>query len=165
MQGAVAQAEMLYRQGYDAWRWGDDGLRRAADRLFALARRTGDQDWHAAADDGWIPWLLNARYGTRFPTRMPALPGKGMGFTDWTAPIQRDAPLGGAALPVAPVKAPRPPASRVERTTGTVSAIFVVGVAAVAVGLLVGVLRKRTAARRAAPRGDAERRRSRFARR
>jgi Alginate lyase len=145
MQGAVAQAEMLYRQGYDAWRWGDDGLRRAAGYLVALGQRTGEEDWHAAEDDGWIPWLLNARYGTRFPTRMPALPGKGMGFTDWTAPIQRDARPRGAALPVAPVKAPTRPASRAERATGSVLAILVVGVGALALGLLVVVLRGRTA--------------------
>jgi hypothetical protein len=85
MQGAVVQAEMLSRQGYDAWSWGHQALRRAAGFLFALHRRYGDEDWGAPRGDAWIPWLLNARYGTKFPTVLPAEPGKGMGFTDWSA--------------------------------------------------------------------------------
>ncbi|HKR98412.1 MAG TPA: hypothetical protein VJU79_02750, partial [Candidatus Dormibacteraeota bacterium] len=36
MQGAAEQAELLSRQGYDAWNWGDQALRRAAAFLFAL---------------------------------------------------------------------------------------------------------------------------------
>jgi hypothetical protein len=116
MQGAVAQAEMLYRQGYDSWHWGDDALRRAAAYLFALARRTGQEDWNAPAGHGWIPWLLNARYGTSFPARSPAAPGKGMGFTDWTAPVQRGDSANGAGLAVAPVDAVKPPPSQIQRT-------------------------------------------------
>ncbi len=85
MQGAVVQAELLSRQGYDAWNWGHQALRRAAAFLFDLHRRYGAQEWGAPAGDAWIPWLLNARYGTHLPTTAPAPPGKGMGFTDWTA--------------------------------------------------------------------------------
>jgi alginate lyase len=85
MQGAVVQAELLSRQGYDAWNWGDQALRRAATFLFDLHSRYGEKDWAAPAGDAWIPWLLNARYGTHFPAETPADPGKGMGFTDWTA--------------------------------------------------------------------------------
>jgi hypothetical protein len=85
MQGAVVQAELLSRQGYDAWDWGDEALRRAATFLFALHDRYGDEDWGAPRGDSWIPWLLNARYGTHFPTVLPARAGKGMGYTDWSA--------------------------------------------------------------------------------
>ena len=85
LQGAVVQAELLSRQGFDAWNWGDQALRRAATFLFDLHRRYGDEKWAAPGGDAWIPWLLNARYGTRFPVTSPASPGKGMGFTDWTA--------------------------------------------------------------------------------
>src|SRR5437763_7701617 len=85
LQGAVVQAELLSRQGFDAWNWGDQALRRAATFLFDLHRRYGEQEWGAPGGDAWIPWLLNARYGTRFPVTSPASPGKGMGFTDWTA--------------------------------------------------------------------------------
>jgi hypothetical protein len=81
----VVQAELLSRQGYDAWNWGDQALRRAATFLFKLHSRYGASDWGAPAGHAWVPWLLNARYGTQFPVRSPAQPGKGMGFTDWTA--------------------------------------------------------------------------------
>jgi hypothetical protein len=116
MQGAVVQAELLSRQGFDAWNWGHQALRRAATFLFDLHRRYGAEDWGAPAGDAWIPWLLNARYGTRFPTTLPASPGKGMGFTDWTA--AQPCAGGGCARPkgerrgVVPVAAPvRLPAS------------------------------------------------------
>jgi hypothetical protein len=85
MEGAVAQAELLSRQGYDAWNWGDQALRRAATFLFALHSRYGEPDWGAPSGHAWVPWLLNARYGTHFPVTSPAPPGKGLGFTDWTA--------------------------------------------------------------------------------
>lgn len=85
MEGAVVQAELLSRQGYDAWNWGDQALRRAATFLFNLHSRYGAADWGAPAGHAWVPWLLNARYGTHFPATTPAGPGKGMGFTDWTA--------------------------------------------------------------------------------
>ena len=85
MEGAVEQAELLSRQGYDAWNWGEQALRRAATFLFELHNRYGASDWGAPAGHAWVPWLLNARYGTHFPVTSPAQPGKGMGFTDWTA--------------------------------------------------------------------------------
>jgi hypothetical protein len=89
MQGAVEQAQILSRQGYDAWNWGDQALKRAGAYLFAIAQRTGEQDFNAPQGHAWVPWLLNARYGTTFPQHAPAAPGKGMGFTDWTAPVQK----------------------------------------------------------------------------
>jgi hypothetical protein len=89
MQGAVEQAQLLSRQGYDAWDWSDRALERAGAYLFAIAKRTGDEDFNAPQGHAWVPWLLNARYGTRFPAHTPAAPGKGMGFADWTAPVQR----------------------------------------------------------------------------
>jgi hypothetical protein len=85
MEGAVVQAELLSRQGYDAWSWGHQALRRAAVFLFGLHSRYGAEEWGAPAGHAWVPWLLNARYGTHFATTLPAPPGKGMGFTDWTA--------------------------------------------------------------------------------
>jgi Alginate lyase len=84
LQGAVAQAELLSRQGYDAWNWGNQALRRAAEFLYGLARRYPDDHWAASGNDAWIPWLLNRRYGTRFGTVAPTQPGRGLGFTDWT---------------------------------------------------------------------------------
>jgi hypothetical protein len=85
LQGAVVQAEILSRQGYDSWNWQHRGLLRAADFLFALDRRYPRSGWWAPRGNAWIPWLLNRRYGTHFPAHAPARAGKGMGYTDWTA--------------------------------------------------------------------------------
>jgi hypothetical protein len=123
MQGAVVQAELLSRQGYDAWTWGHQALRRAATFLFVLHRRYGAEKWGAPAGHGWIPWLLNARYGTGFPTALPAPPGKGMGFTDWSAAEREGCGHGPCTGPrgerrrVVPVAAEPPPraSSRADR--------------------------------------------------
>lgn len=77
LQGAVVQAEILHRAGYQAWEWEDRALLRAVQFLYGLK-------WEPQGDDQWIPWLINHRYGTTFPTQSPARFGKSMGFTDWT---------------------------------------------------------------------------------
>lgn len=82
MQGAVVQAEILHRQGYDAWQWQDRALLRAAQFLYDLDQRYSD--WWAEGDDEWQVWLINAAYGTSFPSETPARFGKNMGWTDWT---------------------------------------------------------------------------------
>jgi Alginate lyase len=82
VQGALVQAEILHRQGYDAWRWQNQGLRRVADFLYGLHLQFGG--WWATGDDSWSPWLLNRAYGTKFPAVSPTSPGKNMGWTDWT---------------------------------------------------------------------------------
>jgi hypothetical protein len=77
LQGATVQAELLHRQGYDAWEWEDRALLRAVTWLHEEAR------YPAEGDDRWITWLVNRAYGTRFPTEETTT-GKNMGFTDWT---------------------------------------------------------------------------------
>jgi hypothetical protein len=77
LQGATVQAELLSRQGYDAWEWEDRALLRAVTWLHDEA------EYPAEGDDRWIPWLVNRAYGTRFPTEETST-GKSMGFTDWT---------------------------------------------------------------------------------
>ena len=152
MQGAVVQAELLSRQGYSAWRWQDEGVRRAAAFLVDLDRRYPGDDWGAQDDDTWIPWLLNARYGMRLRTQSPARPGKGMGWTDWTHGPGRC--RGGACLAslqegraVAPVKSRRRIRSADDAGTlpiaGTVGAIGVIAAAIVAIRV-----RRRTPTRR-----------------
>ncbi|MEH6588778.1 MAG: alginate lyase family protein [Halioglobus sp.] len=78
LQGAVAQAVMLERQGMPAWDWGDKALLRAFEWLHEHA------DFPATGDDTWIPHVVNRAYGTRFPAPVPTRPGKGTGFADWT---------------------------------------------------------------------------------
>ena len=77
LQGAVVQAEILYRAGYDTWQWEDQALLRAAQFLF-------DIGWKPTGDDEWVPWLIDARYGTNFADDLDASPGKVMGWTAWT---------------------------------------------------------------------------------
>jgi hypothetical protein len=82
LQGALVQAEILHRQGYDAWDWQDRALRRAVQFLYNLHRRHGG--WWVTGDDTWAPWVVNHAYGTDFPATSPTRPGKNMGWTDWT---------------------------------------------------------------------------------
>jgi hypothetical protein len=110
MQGIAAQAELLSRQGYDAWGWEGEAVRRAAEYLFELNERSPNEDWAAPDGNQWIPWLLNARYGAGFPTQIPAQPGKGMGFADWT----HATPCQGAAC-AAPRGEPKPVAPAATR--------------------------------------------------
>lgn len=77
LQGALAQALLLERQGYDAWSWGDRALLRAFTWLHEQAQ------YPAQGDDTWMPHVINRVYGTSFPAPCPARPGKGLGFTDW----------------------------------------------------------------------------------
>ncbi len=78
LQGALAQAVILDRQGYDVWNWQDRALWRAYRWLYTV-----DQ-FPAHGDDTWQPWLVNRAYGTLLPVSAPAEPGKNVGWTDWT---------------------------------------------------------------------------------
>jgi hypothetical protein len=77
LQGAIVQAEILYRAGYDTWEWEDRAILRAVEFLYRIG-------WKAEGDDTWQIWLVNRRYGTSLPTSDKARPGKNMGWTDWT---------------------------------------------------------------------------------
>lgn len=77
LAGATLQAELLSRQGYDAWEWEDQALRRAVQWLYV------HNSFPPTGDDTWIPWVVNGAYGTRFRATL-ARTGKNMGFTDWT---------------------------------------------------------------------------------
>jgi hypothetical protein len=83
--GALMQAELLHRQGYDTYAWGDRALLRAARFLFRLGRRDPRfTEGVLGGPHSWEPWLLNRRYGTDLPTGGPTDRGKNMGWTDWT---------------------------------------------------------------------------------
>jgi hypothetical protein len=84
LQGAVVLAEILARAGYDAWGWEDRALLRAVEFLQRLDSRFPGNGWWASDDDEWVVWLVNHAYGTTLPASLPALPGKNMGWTDWT---------------------------------------------------------------------------------
>lgn len=80
MQGVIVQAELLSRHGFDAFRWSDDAILRAAQYLHRLDGQFGG--WWASSDDTWQPWLINHAYGTSLPAGV-ASPGKLLGFADW----------------------------------------------------------------------------------
>jgi len=82
LQGATVTAEILSRRGYPAWEWEDRALLRAVEALLDLDASYGG--WWAEGDDEWNVWLVNHAYGTSFPTRAGASPGKNMAWTDWT---------------------------------------------------------------------------------
>lgn len=78
LQGALAQAVILYRAGYDVWNWEDRALLRAFEWLH------NEANFSASGDDNWEPHLINYYYGSNFPAPIPTNPGKNVGWTDWT---------------------------------------------------------------------------------
>jgi uncharacterized repeat protein (TIGR02543 family) len=76
-QGALMQATILYRAGYDVLNWENQALRRALKWLYNEAKYPAD------GDDKWIPYIINHFYGTHFTVPFPARPGKNAGWTDW----------------------------------------------------------------------------------
>lgn len=78
LQGALVQAVILHRAGYDAFTWQDQALLRAFQWLHVQAR------FPPEGDDTWLAHLVNYYYGTAFPARVPSRPGKNIGWTDWT---------------------------------------------------------------------------------
>jgi hypothetical protein len=78
LQGAVAQAVILSRAGYDVWNWEDKALLRAFEWLYHVA------NYPAEGNHAWLPYVINYYYGTHFPAPLPAKPGKNVAWTDWT---------------------------------------------------------------------------------
>lgn len=82
LQGAVAQAVLLERCGYDVWEWEDRALLRAFEWLYNTA------DYPAEGNDMWLPFIINTAYDASFPTPSPTKPGKNMAWADWTHPAR-----------------------------------------------------------------------------
>ncbi len=80
LQGALLQAVVLERAGYDAWEWEDRALLRAFRWLEDEAL------FPAQGDDTWQPHLINRVYGSDLTAPLPSRPGKNVGWTDWTCP-------------------------------------------------------------------------------
>jgi hypothetical protein len=81
MQGAVVQAEILSRRGFDAFVWQSDAILRAARFLQRLDALYGG--WWATGDDRWQPWIIDRAYGVRLPAVTPGGVGKVMAWADW----------------------------------------------------------------------------------
>ncbi len=78
LSGALVQAVILSRAGYDTWNWSDQALGRAFKWLDNVAH------YPASGNDTWEPHLINKIYGTSWPAPIPSSEGTTMGFTDWT---------------------------------------------------------------------------------
>jgi hypothetical protein len=78
LQGALVQAVILQRAGFDAFAWGDQALLRAVRWLYDTAH------YRPVGDDTWIPYVVNYFYGTDFPVPPSTRAGKNIGWTNWT---------------------------------------------------------------------------------
>ena len=78
LQGAVVQAVILNRAGYDTFEWGDRALLRAYKWLYEVA------NYPARKDDVWQLPVVDHFWGTHFWDGSPASCGKNMCWTDWT---------------------------------------------------------------------------------
>ena len=76
LQGALVQAHLLKRAGYDVWNWSDRALLRAVQWEYNVAK------FPAEGDDTWQIWIVNRAYGTSFPASSAGT-GKNMAYTDW----------------------------------------------------------------------------------
>ena len=86
LQGALVQAVILSRAGYDVWNWEDQALRRVFTWLHDSA------DYPAEWDDLWQPFIINSYYNTSFPTPIVSIPGKNIARTCWTHSAGYSAP-------------------------------------------------------------------------
>lgn len=80
LQGALLQAVILDRAGYDVWEWQDEALMRAYHWMDKKAKT------RAEGDDSWQPFLVNHYYDTNLPTQVTSAHGKNIAPTDWTHP-------------------------------------------------------------------------------
>jgi len=78
LQGALVQAVILKRAGYDAFSWDDKALLRAFQWLH------NEANFPSEGDDTWEAPLVDYFYGSHFWDGSTTRPGKNMGWTDWT---------------------------------------------------------------------------------
>jgi hypothetical protein len=82
LAGYLLQAELLDRNGYqDIYEVQSQALRRMAD-FISRSQTAGGPGWNPGRVQYHVPWLLNRRYGTSYPT-VPAEYGRAFGYTDW----------------------------------------------------------------------------------
>ena len=79
LQGALLQAVILSRAGYDVWEWEDEAMLRAYEWVEEEANSA------ATGDDSWQPFVINQAYQANYlaaPT--VSAHGKNIAPTDWT---------------------------------------------------------------------------------
>jgi myo-inositol-hexaphosphate 3-phosphohydrolase len=80
LQGAVGQAYLLSRAGFDAWNWENQAVRRAIAWQHDPTRGNAP----AQNDELWTLPLADVFYNTEFWDGYPVGAGKQVGWTDWT---------------------------------------------------------------------------------
>ncbi len=87
--GAVVEAGILRRFGFDAWQWGDQALRRAVEWMYYNG--DGKPKWDSCDDTNkrYVLDLVDHAYGSDFIARMacspgPSRPGRNIAWTSWT---------------------------------------------------------------------------------
>ena len=87
--GAVVQAGILQRFGFDAWHWSDDAIQRAVEWMFD--DRDGKKKWDTCQDEDkrYVLDVVDRGYGSNFINRMncspePSGPGRNIAWTSWT---------------------------------------------------------------------------------
>jgi hypothetical protein len=82
LAGYLLQVELLYQNGYpEIYDFRSQAIRRIAD-FITRSENAGGPGWNPGRVQYHVPWLLNRRYGTNYPT-VPAEYGRSFGFTDW----------------------------------------------------------------------------------
>ena len=82
IQGMGMQVELLYQHGFPAaWGWSSKALKRMGD-IVSRSDAAGGTGWNETSMSRQMPWLLNRRYGTNYPTRVNGT-GRLIGFTSW----------------------------------------------------------------------------------
>ena len=83
LNGAIPQAVILHRLGFDVWNWEDKALLRSVEWLHAVAQFPAIGD-DRTSDDMWVPYVVNYFYNANFPTASPRSAGRTVDWTDWT---------------------------------------------------------------------------------
>jgi hypothetical protein len=96
MGGAVVQAGILQRFGFDAWQWSDRALRRAVEWMYYNGEGKPKWDTCEDANKRYVLDLVDHAYGSDFIRRMecsadPSPLGRNIAWTSWThqRPVSR----------------------------------------------------------------------------
>jgi hypothetical protein len=87
--GAVVQAGILSRFGFDAWQWGDRAVQRAVEWMFYHTDRKPKWDTCDDINKRYVLDLVDHAYGSNFIERMDCAPeaskpGRNIAWTSWT---------------------------------------------------------------------------------
>ena len=106
MQGIVMQAHLLSRSNWQSFAWQSSAIERATRFLYVQYGQWAQDNRQGVvcqagggsnnADDTWVPWIVEAHYGSDFlqndgpfwssgadPLMVGTGPGKNFGFAEW----------------------------------------------------------------------------------